>query len=338
MSSTPTHTHLSILVLGGGPDSEREVSIRSAKTIADGLAKAGFTVHARTIGRLTLDELKQMPGDVVFPILHGGWGEGGQLQELLERDGRPFVGSGSRASRLAMDKIATKFVAQGLNIPTPAVHLLDARDAACPLPFPVVMKPVHDGSTIGLYVCKTQEHWNAARRHIDASRASDGPRSYMIEPCVTLTNGRKARELTVGVLDGVALPIIEITPAVELYDYEAKYNRDDTTYKVAPELPPGVGERIQRQTVELFKAMGLRHLARADFMLDDSQAGDGGGGVAWLLEINSLPGFTDHSLVPMACRHLHMQVPEVVTRLVEMAVRDARVPPDARPVPGAARV
>lgn len=319
----------SILVLGGGPDSEREVSLKSAHFISEALRASGkfSVVHNQTIDKLTIDQLKKLPGDIIFPALHGGWGEGGPLQDLLEADGRPFVGSMSRAARHAMDKVATKFTARGLGIPTPDLHLLDLRDTVPPIPFPLVMKPVHEGSTVGLFVCRNQQEWAWSRKMIDEQRHSgDLDRVYMIEPCVQRPGGKKARELTVGVIDGQALPVIEITPATELYGYEEKYTRNDTHYAVAPQLPPGVTERIQQQTVALFKAMGVRHLARADFMLDADNTPPTGpnasSAIAWFLEINTLPGFTDHSLVPMAARHSGMEMPVLCAMLVEMAVRD----------------
>lgn len=314
----------SVLVLGGGPDAERDVSLKSAHFITLALREAGLAAHNQTIDRLSIDDLRALPGDIIFPALHGGWGEGGPLQDLLEADGRPFVGSMSLAARHAMDKIATKFTARSLGIPTPDVRLLDVRDTVCPLPFPVVLKPVHEGSTVGLFVCSSVDDWARARARIDEQRASGvDERVYMIEPCAQRPGGRKARELTVGIIDGQALPVIEITPAEGLYDYEAKYTRNDTAYLVEPKLPPGVTERIQRQTVELAKAMGVRHLARADFMLDaDNDGPNAASATAWFLEINTLPGFTDHSLVPMAARHAGMPMPALCKRLVEMAVRD----------------
>lgn len=321
-----------VLVLGGGPDSEREVSLKSAHFIAEALKASGnfASVTNQTIERVTLDELKAMPGDVVFPALHGGWGEGGPLQELLEADGRPFVGSGSGAARHAMDKVATKMTAVGLGIPTPEARVLDVRDAGRPLALPAVIKPVHEGSTVGLFVCRTEGDWALARRTIEEQRAAGGAgaeRVYMVEPCVQRPGGRAARELTVGVLDGEALPVIEITPKDELYDYEAKYVRNDTRYVVGPALPPGVEGAVKGRTVALARAMGVRHLARADFMLDADNEGKGPGGgepEAWFLEINTLPGFTDHSLVPMAARRVGLEMPALCTRLVEMAVRDHR--------------
>ncbi|MFN7020292.1 MAG: D-alanine--D-alanine ligase [Phycisphaerales bacterium] len=305
-----------VLVLGGGPDSEREVSVVSARCIADALdATPNYRAERRTIERIGIDELRAMPGEVIFPALHGGWGEGGPLQDLLEFDGRPFVGSASAAARWAMDKIATKLEAQRLGIPTPRAHVLDLRDQVCPMPFPVVVKPIHEGSTVGLHICRSADEWAGVRRTIEESSLMGEGRGYMIEPCITGPDGAKARELTVGLLDGKALPIIEIRPAEGLYDYEAKYTRNDTEYLFDPPLPPGVAEAIQRQSEHLARSMGVRHLARTDFMLD-------GTGTAWFLEINTLPGFTDHSLVPKAARKVGLEMRALCASLVEMAVRD----------------
>lgn len=305
-----------VLVLGGGPDAEREVSLTSARFVADAIdASGGLRAIRETIGTVTLEELRGLPGDVIFPVLHGPWGEGGQLQDLLERDGRAFVGSGARAARLAMDKIATKAAALKVGIPTPEVRVLDLRDPVCPLSFPVIVKPVHEGSTIGLYVVNNERDWNAARESIRAEQAnasrpgSPGFRPYMIEPRVA------GRELTVGVIDGEALPIIEITPADGLYDYEAKYVRNDTRYTLDPELPRGVADLVKAYSVKLAYAIGVRHLARVDFMLDAR-------GVAWMLEINTMPGFTDHSLVPMASKHAGVPMARLCATLVELALRD----------------
>ncbi len=312
---------LSILVLGGGPDSEREVSLKSAHFIGQALRDSGkyAAVHNQTIDTLSPQELKHLPGDVIFPALHGGWGEGGPLQDLLEADGRPFVGCKARAARHAMDKLAAKLAAVKLGIPTPEARTLDMRDPACPLAFPVIIKPVHEGSTVGLFVCKSPQDWGAARDAIARERSTPtGDRCYMIESCVWHPSRPKARELTVGLIDNQPLPVIEITPADGLYDYEAKYTRNDTTYSVEPTLPGRLTETIQRQTADLARAMNIRHLARADFMLD----GDGPDATAWFLEINTLPGFTDHSLVPMAARHIGLPMPALCAKLIDLALRD----------------
>jgi D-alanine-D-alanine ligase len=302
----------SVLVLAGGPDAEHQVSLASARGIADALREHGdLDVIERTIDRLTPAQLASMPGDVIFPALHGAYGEGGPLQDLLERDGRAYVGSGPGAARLAMDKIATKSRALRLGVPTPDSAVLDLRDERCPLALPVVLKPVHDGSSVGLHMCATEAAWRGARDVALADRRANPHRVYMVERMVP-----GARELTVGVLDDRALALIEIRAASGTYDYEAKYHRDDTCYLLDPELPAGVGDRLRAQALELASSIGVRHLARVDFMLDEA-------GIGWLLEVNTMPGFTGHSLVPMAARHEGMEMPSLCARLVELAVRDA---------------
>lgn len=302
---------LTVLVLGGGVGSERDVSIAGANAVAAALGASGrFRVDKRIIEQVTRAELAALPGDVIVPMLHGAWGEGGPMQDLLVADGRPFVGSGPRAARLAMDKIALKLIAQQLGVRTAVATLLDPDDAPCALSLPVVVKPVRDGSTVGLHICRTAEEWRAARTESIQSR-----RICMVEPYIA------GRELTVGVLGGEALPIIEIIPADGLYDYEAKYTRNDTRYLINPELPPGVAEQLARDSVRIFHEIGARHLARADFILDRA-------GTPWMLELNTMPGFTDHSLVPMAARARAgkpLDMPALCETLVEMALADASV-------------
>ncbi len=150
-----------VLVLGGGPDAEREVSLVSSKAVAAAIDRSGsFRANYQVIDRATLADLQGMAGEVVFPVLHGGWGEGGPLQDLLEQDGRPFVGCRGGAARLAMDKLATKLLACQLGVPTQPASAYNARDTACPFAFPVVLKPVHEGSSVGVHI---------------VTRASNGP-------------------------------------------------------------------------------------------------------------------------------------------------------------------
>lgn len=310
-----SHEATHVLVLGGGPDAERDVSIESSRCVADALEIAGLRVTRQIIDGLSADELARLRGDVIFPVFHGGWGEGGPLQDILESDGRPFVGCESLAARHAMDKIGAKLTAAAIGIPTAPVRTLDLRDAACPLPFPIAVKPVQEGSTIGLHICRTLEEWATARARIEreiVDGVGGGTRVYMIEPFIA------GRELTVGLVENRALPIIEIIPAAGLYDYQAKYDRDDTQYVLRPDLPAGVAETLQRRSEALAVAMNVRHVARVDFILDAD-------GEAWLLEINTMPGFTTHSLLPMAARAEGLDMPRLCARLVELALRDHAV-------------
>lgn len=299
-----------LLVLAGGPDAEREVSLMSSRAIADAVAASGrYAVNYQVIDRPTAASLKAMQGDIIWPALHGPFGEGGPIQDLLEADGRPYVGCRPLAARLAMDKVASKAFAMqaGLNVQPTAI--LKPEDAGLPMPLPLVLKPIFEGSTIGLYICQTIEQWASA--HQQATRSG---KPYMIEPFI------KGHELTLGLIDrGVpgtslkALPWIHIVPAQGLYDYEAKYTRDDTEYRIDPELHPQVKEQTARLAENLTRLMGVRHLCRADFILDDDNR-------AWFLEVNTMPGFTGHSLVPKAAASIGLDMPKLCAHLVERAL------------------
>lgn len=302
-----------VLVLGGGPDAEREISLKSAAAVGQAL-RARFDVVEQTIGRIELHELRAVPGDAVFPALHGFFGEGGPMQDLLEADGRAYVGSGPRAARWCMDKIGTKLAALALGVATSPSCLFDPRDDCAPLDGPVVLKPTHDGSSVGLHMCRDADDWargrDAARQDIEANPY----RSYMVERLV------QGRELTVGLLgfdqELRALPIVEIGPASGVYDYDAKYNRSDTRYTVAPELPDGVGERVSDWALRLARHLGVRDLARVDFLLDRD-------GQAWLLELNTMPGFTATSLLPKAARAVGLDFQALCAHLIEQALQRA---------------
>lgn len=317
-SSQPT-----VLVLGGGPDAEREVSLKSSSAIANALRNSGrFQVRHAVVDRLTGPELRELEGDVVFPALHGKWGEGGPLQMLLEADGRPFVGCGFAPARACMDKVLTKSLAAKVGLTVSPTMILDPADDLLPLALPVVVKPIFEGSTIGLHICRTTDQWKAAHA---ASAASGKP--CLVEPFV------KGRELTLGMIPEhkggrfsgnprlQPLPLIQITPAAGLYDYEAKYNRDDTKYQVSPAVPESLRDQLGALTRTLAEsipgggARGVRHICRADFILDDENQ-------AWFLEINTMPGFTDHSLVPMAAKASGLEMPALCALLVDACLNE----------------
>ncbi len=297
-----------VLVLAGGPDLEREVSLASAAAVAGGLEKSKrFHVNHQIVDALRLDELRDLQGDVIFPVLHGSFGEGGPMQDLLVADGRPFVGSGPAAARLAMDKMATKLVAANMGIPTPGACVVNPRDSMCPLALPVVAKPVHEGSSVGLFVCKNESDWQATIKAIAKQALGAESRNFMVESCI---NGR---ELTVGIVGAQTLPIIEIVPTSGVYDYDAKYERDDTSYVIEPNISAGVKEQITSWSLKLARELGVKHVARVDFMLDDLNQ-------PWLLEINTMPGFTDHSLLPKAALAMGKPMPDLCAQLVDLAL------------------
>ncbi|MBM4101283.1 MAG: D-alanine--D-alanine ligase [Phycisphaerae bacterium] len=292
---------MQVLVLMGGPDGERDVSIKSGQRVAAALREAGgFEVHEQVIDRPTLEDIRAMPGDAIFPVLHGPWGEGGGLQELLEVDGRPYVGSRPRASRAAMDKATSKLFARAAGIRTPPARVLHAGEP-CDLPLPLVVKPVADGSSLEVHRCFDEEQLNAARARFDAAG-----QPALVERLV------QGREITASILERDVLPLIEIETPQAFYDYAAKYERNDTQYRLDPELPDAVREEIVHAARTIYERLGCRDVARADFMVD----ADG----AWFLEINSMPGMTDHSLVPKAAAHAGITFPQMCKRLVERAV------------------
>ncbi len=313
MSARPT-----VLVLGGGPDAERDVSIVSSRAVAQALMDGGrFEVNYELIGSVGPCDVRAMAGDVVFPVLHGAFGEGGPMQDILEMDGRPYVGSRPRAARIAMDKLATKLLAASIGVPTPEAAVINAMDPVCPIGAPCVVKPVHEGSSVGLMLCRRAGDWGAALAHVRADLAARPDRAWMVERMVA------GRELTVAMVEGAdglaPAGVVEIAPASGVYDYSAKYERNDTRYTVDPALLGGVDGTIRDWSARLCSALGVRHLARVDFMLDDEA------GQPTLLELNTMPGFTAHSLLPMAARERGMDLPVLCARLVDAAL-GAHVP------------
>ena len=308
MSPTP-NTKPSVVVLAGGPDSEREVSLESGRAVAEALREAGHHVDFIEVERIGTADIEAMPNGVIFPALHGVWGEGGGIQSELEKSGRAYVGCGPAAARLAMDKLATKIIAGNAGVRTPNAGVVTVNDPACCVPLPAVVKPVHEGSSVGLMMCDDEDGWQRAHKMVRADRTPG--RIYMAESMI------RGRELTVGLVENGnggfhRFPLVEIIPSTGVYDYEAKYTRGDTRYIVNPELPAGMTENIRTAAESVARAIGLRHLGRVDFLLDsDNQF--------WLLEINTMPGFTATSLLPMAAASHGILLPELVSSLVGFA-------------------
>jgi D-alanine-D-alanine ligase len=307
-SSKPT-----VLVLMGGPDAEREVSIMSGTQVARALRDWGkFKVIDQTIDKPTLLEFKALvsgrSADVIFPVLHGHWGEGGSLQEMLDAVGSPYVGAKPQAAALAMDKLKTKAIVQPVGVPTPPAQELKSINDHCTIAPPLVIKPVDDGSSVDLRICLRTEDVDRARQQLHPKRGRLMAEQYI-----------QGREITAGIVCDRSLPLIEIIPSkqVEFYDYEAKYTRDDTEYVIDPPLPPGVAEQCVQMAQTAYTRLGCRDVARVDIMLDAE-------GKPWFLEINAMPGFTTHSLVPMAARKIGLEMPALCAMLVEAALNRAK--------------
>lgn len=310
---------LKIMVLAGGPDRERDVSLNSGATVSSALSAAGHDVRQRDIGpeKLeALDEFIAWGGEVIFPMLHGSWGEGGALQRILEARGLRFVGCRADSAEVCMDKHRAKqaFVRAGL--PTPAFELLSAGERRSIAP-PLVVKAPTEGSSIDLVICRHSEEVRRAR-----SRLHRRHERLLLEKFV------EGKELTIGVLPADAsgkpctlvnghgaLPPIHIVPATEYYDYSAKYDRDDTLYLFQIDLPPAVLEECKRVAVEAARTLGCRHLCRVDLIVDAEHR-------PWILEINTIPGFTSHSLFPKAAGQAGIPLPRLLDHLARWAMSE----------------
>ncbi|MGC8624391.1 MAG: D-alanine--D-alanine ligase family protein [Phycisphaerae bacterium] len=302
---------LHITLLAGGISRERDISLASGAQIASALRRRGHTVMESDIAPDNLAALDYRPCDLVFPALHGTFGEDGQLQEILEARALAYVGSGPAASKLAMDKAAAKNVLAENCIATPNWQVVSGnkyKDSWTPrsgIGYPCVVKPISDGSSVACRICGGIQE---ARAHLAETLPQYG--SMLVEKFIA------GPELTVGILDGRTLPIIQIRPAAAFYDYQAKYQRNDTEYLFDINLPPALLEKVARMAYETYNCLGARHLARVDIMVDQTSL------EPMVLELNSLPGFTSHSLVPKAAAQAGIPFDELCDRLAQMAVRD----------------
>lgn len=295
-----------VAVLFGGTSAEREVSLNSGSRVLAALQGQGIDVHAFDPATQTLDDLKGY--DRAFIALHGRHGEDGTIQGALEVMHIPYTGSGVLASALAMDKFRTKLMWQAAGLPVPEYALLNAdsdfAEIEEQLGLPLFVKPAREGSSIG--VTKVKERGALKTAYEEAARH---------DPLVIAEKGVMGGEYTVGIVGDEVLPIIKIEPATEWYDYEAKYNRDDTKYLCPCGLPEAKEREIRKGALEAFRILGGRGWGRVDFLMDEE-------GNHYFLEVNTAPGMTDHSLVPMGARVAGMEYPALVRRVLELAAND----------------
>ena len=296
-----------VAVLLGGQSAEREVSLNSGARVLAALQRQGVDAQAFDPAERKLDELAAF--DRVFIALHGRHGEDGTIQGALELMRIPYTGSGVMASALGMDKWRTKLLWRAVGLPIPEFAMLDANsDFAAverELGLPIFVKPDCEGSSIGITKVKVA---GALR---DAYREAAGH-----DALVLAERGIVGGEYTVGIIGAgdemQALPIIKIEPATEFYDYEAKYLRDDTAYRCPCGLPEARERELRAQALEAFRVLGCRGWGRVDFLMDEA-------GNAYFLEVNTSPGMTDHSLVPMAARVAGISYDELVLRVLALA-------------------
>ncbi|MDR3078036.1 MAG: D-alanine--D-alanine ligase [Planctomycetota bacterium] len=296
-----------VAVLCGGPGGEREVSLASGENVHQALLRAGLINDLVALPAENPEAvLEKLSCRVAVMMLHGRFGEDGAAQRILERRGIVFTGSDSRAAALSMDKNAAKLVFASHGIPTPAWATGGSRDGLAKaigekrLSYPLFVKPNSGGSSVGASRVEGPEALPAA-----AAAALRHDRLILAEELVT------GRELTVGWLDGHLLPIIELSADGEFYDYQAKYHSDATRYVCPAALPEGTAAAVRQGSAAAIRAIGLRDIGRADLILGP----DG----PMFLEVNALPGFTSHSLIPMAARAEGMAMEELCLRLAKLA-------------------
>lgn len=296
-------------VLYGGRSAEREVSLMSGQGVHEALRSVGIDAHLFDTGRYTLVDLIGAGFDRVFIALHGRYGEDGTLQGALELLNLPYTGSGPLASSLAMDKIMTKKVWLQQQLPTPAFAVLTADSnldrVAADIGLPLIIKPPHEGSTLG--VTRVDE---LAALHSAYKLAAQYDEEVLAEQFI------EGRELTVALLgkgkSARALPVIEIVAPDGNYDYEHKYVSNDTQYICPAQLDPSLTESILRIAEDAYVALACEGWGRADFMLDAD-------GKPWLLEMNTSPGMTTHSLVPMGAKAAGMSYAELCVAILSTA-------------------
>jgi D-alanine-D-alanine ligase len=295
-----------VAVLFGGKSAEREVSLKSGNAVLGALQAGGVDAFGIDVGDDFLQRLASEQIDRAFIVLHGRGGEDGSMQGLLECAGIPYTGSGILASALAMDKLRTKQVWHSLGLPTPRHAVLtsqaDCEAAAAELGFPLIVKPAHEGSSIGMAKVDSVEALIAAWQ--DAARYDS---QVLVEQWIA------GPEFTIAVLRGQVLPPIGLGTPHSFYDYDAKYLADDTQYRIPCGLSTEKEAELKELTARACEAVGTQGWARADVMQDAS-------GQFWLLEVNTVPGMTDHSLVPMAARAAGLDFQQLVLAILADSV------------------
>jgi D-alanine-D-alanine ligase len=300
-----------VAVLLGGGSSEREISLLSGKAVLAALKRRGVDAQPFDPAQRPLADLLSLKVERVWIALHGPGGEDGTVQGALEFLGVPYTGSGVLGSAIGMDKLRSKRLAQAAGVATPEFVVLNSPPdldlALKRLGLPLIVKPATQGSSVGMarveLAGELPEAWNNARR---------------IEPTVFAERWIAGAEYTVGILQGQALPSIRIETPRSFYDYEAKYFRDDTRYFCPSGLAAAAEAQLAKLGLASYEACGAEGWGRADFMMDRD-------GQPMLLEINTVPGMTDHSLVPMAARAVGIDFDELVWRVLETSFARTRI-------------
>ncbi len=296
-----------VAVLMGGVSAEREVSLNSGNAVHQALLAAGVDAIAVDLQQDPVRQLLELDVDRVFNVLHGGMGEDGRIRAILDGIGIPCTGCGVTSAALTMDKVLTKKILLSSGIPTPVYHALHSEDDCARLiedqALPVFVKPAREGSSVGMTPVHRAEDlvpaWQRARQF----------GQVFAEQFVT------GGEYTASFLGDTVLPLIKLETPREFYDYEAKYQSDDTIYLCPAPLSAGKTAEISDLVAKTIQATGVTGWGRVDLMLDENDK-------VWIIEVNSVPGMTDHSLVPMAAREAGLDMPSLVLKILELSMQE----------------
>lgn len=291
-----------VAVFMGGDSAERAVSLKSGQAVLSALLSAGVDAYAVDVQGCLLKTVDDPQFDRVFIALHGRGGEDGTIQAILSQAGIPYTGSDLLASALAMDKLRTKYVFEGCGLPTPKFRAMGAEEEADSilqaLTLPLSVKPSREGSSIGIRKVNNQQELIEAYRE-----------AAVLDPLVLVEEWIEGPEFTVSLLQDQALPAIGLSTDHVFYDYDAKYLADDTRYQIPCGLDPDSELKLQHLALDAFRVLGCRTWGRVDIMQDSK-------GDFWLLEVNTVPGMTDHSLVPMSAKAAGISFEELVVRIL----------------------
>lgn len=296
-----------VAVLFGGKSAEREVSLDSGNAVLEALLRSGVQAEAFDPKHRSVTELVNY--DRAFIVLHGRGGEDGQIQGTLEWLDVPYTGTGVQGSAIGMDKIKTKQIWQGTDLPTAPYRIIskdsNIDEIVDSLGLPVIIKPVHEGSSIGMSKVEKKEDFAQA-----IAKATEHDAIVMAEKWIT------GCEYTIVVLNGEALPVIRLEPPkdVAFYDYDAKYQRNDVQYGIPSGLSESDEKQLQQLTLRAFQAVGASGWGRVDAMQDEQ-------GNFWLLEINTVPGMTSHSMVPKAAKAVGVGFDELCVAILEQTLQ-----------------
>ncbi len=300
----PSFKKKKIGVLMGGLSREREISMRTGKAILKALTEKGYHAQPIDVGRDIAERLIEEPIEIAFIALHGRFGEDGTIQGMLELMKIPYTGSGVLASALALHKIMAKKFFHCEHLPTPTYEVFYRQDIEkrpsdrISLPLPVVVKPAREGSTIGVSIVKRPEDLIPALKE-----AAKYDEEILVEEFM------KGREITVGILEDIALPIIEIVPKSGFYDYHSKYTKGETAYIIPARIPREKYLYAQEISLRAFQALGCAGCARVDLMTDEE-------GNPFVIDVNTMPGMTETSLLPKAAQYAGISFEDLVERIL----------------------